>query len=55
MKIMFLNKAHTAKVHLGSQPCPLCMYYRVNCRHIPSKICVLYGGFQTADEKIFEI
>lgn len=56
MKIMFLNKAHVAKVRLDDLClCKSCMYHDVNCAHISSNICILYGGFQTANEEIFKI
>ena len=55
MKIMYLNKAYTAKVHLGSHPCKLCMYYYTGCAHMPTEICISYGGFQATNEEIFKI
>lgn len=55
MKIMFLNKAYKALVHSTGHTCKRCMYYAANCAHIPSNICVLYGGFQNANKEIFEI
>lgn len=54
MKIMFLNKAHTARVR-DISPCELCIYCHTNCTHIPTDICVLYGGFQNTNEEIFTL
>ena len=54
MKIMFLNKAYKARVR-DISPCELCMYSSTNCTHIPTNICVEYGGFQTSDTKIFTL
>lgn len=54
MKIMFLNKAHTARVR-DISPCKLCMYFHTNCTHIPTDICVRYGGFQNTNEEIFTL
>lgn len=55
MKMMFLNKAYAAQVRLDTHPCKLCMYYNTICTHIPTDICVLYGGFQNTNEEIFKI
>ena len=55
MKIMFLNKAYTARVFRSISPCKLCMYQFTDCRHIPTDICTLYGGFQNTTEEIFKI
>lgn len=55
MKIMFLNKAHTARVREDITPCKLCMYCHINCTHIPTDICVLYGGFRNTNEEIFTL
>ena len=55
MKIMFLNKAYTTRVHLDVNPCKLCIYNSLNCSHIPTDICVLYGGFQNTNGEIFKI
>lgn len=55
MKIMFLNKAHTTGVDLDINPCTRCMYHSIDCTHIPSSICVLYGGFQNTNDDIFRI
>ena len=54
MRIMFLNKAYAAKIR-DSYPCNLCMYHTRNCAHIPTNICIQYGGFQNANEEIFKI
>ena len=55
MKVMFLNKAYTARVRLDTHSCKLCIYYSTSCAHIPTSICVLYGGFQNTNEEIFKI
>ena len=55
MKMMFLNKVYAAQVRLDTHPCKLCMYYSTNCIHIPTAVCVLYGGFQSSDTKIFTL
>lgn len=55
MKILLFNKAYATRVCLGKNPCKLCMYYDTNCRHIPTGICVQYGGFQPSDTKIFTL
>ena len=56
MKILWFNKAYKARVCLGKNPCKLCMYYDTSCcRHIPTGICVQYGGFQNTNEEIFKI
>lgn len=52
---MFLNKVYAARVHLGKNPCKLCMYSSTNCLHIPTDICAQYGGFQLSDAKIFTL
>jgi hypothetical protein len=54
MKLMFLNKAYTARVR-DMSPCKLCMYSSSYCTHIPTDICVQYGGFQPSDTKIFTL
>lgn len=55
MKLMFLNKAYTTRVREDINPCKLCMYCHINCTHIPTDICVLYGGFQNTNEEIFTL
>lgn len=55
MKVMFLNKAHAARVHLDTNPCKLCMYYSLGCTYIPTSICIEYGGFAPSDTKIFTL
>ena len=55
MKIMFLNKAYTARVNRDINPCKQCIYNSINCAHIPTDVCVLYGGFQNTNEKIFTL
>jgi hypothetical protein len=55
MKVMLFNKAYKARVYLNGHPCKLCMYYATNCAHIPTDVCVLYGGFQNTNEEIFKI
>lgn len=54
MKIMFLNKAYIARVR-DISPCELCMYSYTNCTHIPTSICIQYGGFQNTNEEIFTL
>lgn len=54
MKLMFLNKAYTARVR-DINPCKSCMYSHTNCTHIPTDICVPYGGFQNTNEEIFTL
>lgn len=55
MKIMLFNKVHAARVHLSKNPCKPCIYFSANCTHIPTDICVQYGGFQPSDTKIFTL
>lgn len=54
MKILLFNKAYKARVR-DISPCELCMYSYTSCTHIPTDICVQYGGFQNTNEEIFKL